>query len=225
MLDPSTPSAAQAVSSELGELAELLQHLGMDGLEQSQDSYHRLRFDTVVQLAASIRSLAASEHLSGIERAAWHDLESSTPLAGAECAIFDELGKLLLIQRADSHTWALPGGGCDVGEAPATTSAREAWEETGYLVEITHLLGVHDGRLCGSPGHHHLYHFVFGAQVTGGEATLSGETLAVQWMAADEIPWDALHPGHEPRIRSALARAAKSATSPFFDWEHDKAVY
>jgi 8-oxo-dGTP pyrophosphatase MutT (NUDIX family) len=39
---------------------------------------------------------------------------------------------VLMIQRADSGAWALPGGMCDAGENPDMTSPREVEEETGF---------------------------------------------------------------------------------------------
>ncbi|MCP5099531.1 MAG: NUDIX domain-containing protein, partial [Chloroflexi bacterium] len=56
---------------------------------------------------------------------------------GAGVVIIDE-DKVLLIQREDFEVWALPGGRVDEGESIAETAVREALEETGLQVEITH---------------------------------------------------------------------------------------
>ncbi|MFI8227535.1 NUDIX hydrolase [Streptomyces sp. NPDC085900] len=42
--------------------------------------------------------------------------------------------------------WTLPGGGMEHGEDPYDTVLREVEEETGYLIEVTGLLGVHTNR-------------------------------------------------------------------------------
>lgn len=39
--------------------------------------------------------------------------------------------RLLMVERADGHGWALPGGMLDPGETPATAAVRELGEETG----------------------------------------------------------------------------------------------
>ncbi|MFJ3406722.1 NUDIX domain-containing protein [Promicromonospora sp. NPDC090134] len=41
--------------------------------------------------------------------------------------------RVLLVERADGHGWALPGGMLDPGETPSTATARELAEETGLV--------------------------------------------------------------------------------------------
>ena len=65
---------------------------------------------------------------------------------GAGVVIVED-GTVLLVKREDLEVWALPGGGVDEGESLAETAVREAYEETGLEVEITHLIGVYSGGL------------------------------------------------------------------------------
>ncbi|BEL10270.1 NUDIX hydrolase [Actinoplanes sichuanensis] len=50
---------------------------------------------------------------------------------GARTVVFDEQGRLLLIQRSDNHRWAIPAGAMELGESMAECAVRELWEETG----------------------------------------------------------------------------------------------
>lgn len=60
----------------------------------------------------------------------------------------DDRGRLLLIHKIDNGCWALPGGGMDIGESIREAAIREMEEETGVLVEVTGLVGIHT-----DPGH------------------------------------------------------------------------
>ena len=51
--------------------------------------------------------------------------------------------RLLMVQRADSGNWTLPGGTLDFGESLPNCAVREMQEETGLQVEITDVLGTY----------------------------------------------------------------------------------
>lgn len=204
-------------SVRLVQIADRLRSLSTNGLQWSTDPYQTERYQHILRLAAELLGMVDTHPLAEIKRAFFTDLDISTPLAVVDTAVFDDDGRLLLIRRADNQLWALPGGACDVGETGAEGGAREVWEETGYTVAITHLLGVWDSRLCGSRGSRHLYHLLFAGKVTGGTPTPSHETPAIRWMTPAELPWDELDPGHAPRIRHALAWHADPQFPAYFD--------
>jgi len=58
------------------------------------------------------------------------------PVVGVAVVGRDETGKLLLIRRGDTGTWALPGGTVEWGETLRSTMARELAEEAG-VDEVT----------------------------------------------------------------------------------------
>jgi len=64
--------------------------------------------------------------------------------ASAFGAIFDDHGRILCVKRNyGDRTWTTPGGGIEPGESPFQATQREAYEESGYRVEIEHLIGVY----------------------------------------------------------------------------------
>ena len=53
---------------------------------------------------------------------------------GAAIIIRNEEGQILLQERTDRNKWGLPGGCQDLGEDLRTTAVREAYEETGIIL-------------------------------------------------------------------------------------------
>lgn len=206
-------------SHRIATIADQLRALANNGLHFTDDPYQIERFHTVLSLAAELLAMVHQREVEELRPLFRDDLTIRTPLAVVDTAVFDDAGRLLLIQRADDGLWALPGGACDVGEAPATGGAREVWEETGVLCEPTALLGVFDSRLCGQRSSRHLYHFLFAGKPVRGEAMVTHETQDVRWFAGDAVPWGALSPGHEPRIHFAFAWQKFPEIAPHFDRE------
>lgn len=65
-----------------------------------------------------------------------------SPLLGVGIVI-EQDGKILVIERADGLGYNMPGGIVRYKETIADCVLREAYEETGYRVQITGLIGVY----------------------------------------------------------------------------------
>jgi ADP-ribose pyrophosphatase YjhB (NUDIX family) len=69
------------------------------------------------------------------------------PLVGVLAVARDDAGRVLLIRRAETNSWGLPGGLIDYGETIAEALARELREESGYeLVRVARVIGVYSAR-------------------------------------------------------------------------------
>jgi 8-oxo-dGTP pyrophosphatase MutT (NUDIX family) len=141
----------------------------------------------------------------------WHDPQApaanSVP-PGAGLFVRDDRGRVLLIRRADSGNWSLPGGMQDLGESITETAVREAREETGLEVEITGLVGIYT-----DPGHVMAYddgqvrqEFVvlFSGKVTGGTEAVSEESTDLRWAEPGELDSLQIHPSVRLRLGHAL---------------------
>ncbi len=124
--------------------------------------------------------------------------------------VADAEGRVLLVRRADSGRWALPGGGHEIGETIAETAVREVREETGYAVEVEALTGIYT-----DPRHIIAYDdgevrqqfaLAFRARLVGGEPRLSDESTDLAWVAPDDLDALDLHPSMRLRITHALDR-------------------
>jgi ADP-ribose pyrophosphatase YjhB (NUDIX family) len=62
-----------------------------------------------------------------------------TPIVGVGAIVFDEAGRVLLVERGKPPgvgLWTVPGGRLEGSETLAQAVAREVREETGLLVEV-----------------------------------------------------------------------------------------
>ena len=193
------------LADELRLLADQLRVTAEHGLHYSDDQpYDRARYEQVRSVAARLFALTDERPLEEVERSVFSALTHLAPVPGGDAAVFDAEERILLIQRADDGLWAMPGGGFDMGETPAEGVAREAFEETGYEVEVVDLVGVYDSRFCESSYPLQLYQFVFRCRVVGERrtATTPHEVLDVGWFSADSLP--PLSPGHTVRVPDAF---------------------
>ncbi|HZY43064.1 MAG TPA: NUDIX domain-containing protein [Anaerolineae bacterium] len=136
-------------------------------------------------------------------------LVGTAPLivAGAGALIFDDNGRVLLGLRGDNHLWGMPAGQMELGETPAGTVVREAYEEVGLHIRPTQLSSVltdavlhtyPDGNQVQVAGARFL------AEVIGGELKPDGyETLDAQWFEVNDLP--PMVPRHLRALHMALA--------------------
>lgn len=110
----------------------------------------------------------------------------------AAYAVIVQEGKILLPYWVENgqEGWTLPGGGLELAEHPVDGAVREVFEETGFQVSVTGLLGVDvwskpsAERWDGGEKPFESIRFVYEAAITGGELTheLDGTTTHAAWI-------------------------------------------
>jgi 8-oxo-dGTP diphosphatase len=104
------------------------------------------------------------------------------------CNLITDGSGYLLVQESKPTAWSrynLPAGKPERGETLAEAAVREAKEETGLDVVISHLVGIYQCSLT-SEGFG-VVNFVFFADIAGGVLTPSGAHPVVRFFSTDEI--------------------------------------
>jgi 8-oxo-dGTP pyrophosphatase MutT (NUDIX family) len=105
---------------------------------------------------------------------------------------WEEDGRLLLVQLADTGQWATIGGAVEPDESPEDAAIRETEEEAGVAVELRGIRAVLGGpqfRILYPNGDETAYvSTVFDARVTAGTPGPDhDETIGVGWFSPSEL--------------------------------------
>lgn len=106
-------------------------------------------------------------------------------------------GRILMI-RSPRRDWEFPGGQVEEGEDLITALQREVREETGVTVSIGPLVGVYSNVKS------HIVMLDFLCEPTGGQLTVSAESLQVEWVPRDEALSRIIRPVIRDRMRDML---------------------
>jgi 8-oxo-dGTP pyrophosphatase MutT (NUDIX family) len=124
--------------------------------------------------------------------------------------VFDASDRVLLVRHVEGDVWTTPGGMVEPHETPANAAVREAWEETGLIVELTHIVGVFGGPLFTTAyanGDRIAWvSTAFGARPVGGRLIHDNvETLEARYVARAEIAGLRCNP-HVPQVLDVAYR-------------------
>lgn len=168
--------------------ARKVEAIAQAGLHYSENGYDLDRYHQLKEIAAEIvadhTTLPEAEVLEHFNLLDGY----STPKVDVRAAVFNNDGKLLMVRERIQDGWTMPGGWADVGDMPANAAEREAFEEAGYEVKATKLIGVYDANRIGELRYHHAFKLVFFCKLIGGQAATSMETSDVGWFGRDNIP-------------------------------------
>ena len=184
-------------------LLDELQTIARNGLAFTSNPYDKERYQRLMELASDYYSQALDLPAEEVRRKLSAELGYITPKVGADAAIFDPGGRILLMLRADDGRWCLPCGWVDPNESPAEAAIREAKEECGLDVRPVQLVDVFTRKPSAINGPHTAIAIVYLCEITGGTLTLSHEGSDLRyWHIAQAPAW------HKNHRRYALAARA-----------------
>jgi ADP-ribose pyrophosphatase YjhB (NUDIX family) len=193
-------------AQSIAQWADKLRHISATGLRFSKDVHDRENYQIIQNITMEMFAFATGKSVEQIEPLRDPIFNRSTPLAVGDAAVINNADRLLLIQRAGSRRWALPGGALAVGETPAEGVVREVREETGIRCMPTDLIGVYDSHSGLGASPQHQYNFVFLCYPLKGKterASHATEILDMGWFSEDSLPTP-LEPSNYQRIQDAF---------------------
>ena len=182
-------------------LLDEIQTIARNGLHFALGTYDRERYERLMKLTTQTYSELLAVPNEKVRARLLREIGYITPKVGADAAIFNTGGEILLMERADGSGWCLPCGWVEPNEKPVEAAIREVREETGLEIEVKQLVGVFTRMPSATNGPHTMVAIVHLCEVVGGTLTLSHEGSALRYWSIDEVrDW---HPNHERYARAA----------------------
>jgi 8-oxo-dGTP pyrophosphatase MutT (NUDIX family) len=175
-------------------LLDELQIIARNGLHYAQNPYDCERYERLMELTIRYYGEALDLPPAEVRERLSRELGYVTPKVGADAAIFNNVGEILLVLRADDQRWCLPCGWVEPYESPLEAAVREAREETGLTVKTIQLVDVFYRAAGSYKGTHALIAVVYLCERIDGQLALSHEHLDVRYWPIDAVAeWHANH--------------------------------
>jgi ADP-ribose pyrophosphatase YjhB (NUDIX family) len=170
--------------------ARRLRAIAQTGRTYTQDHFDRERFDEVAAIAHTMLADLVDVPLDSIVGLYLPERGYPTPKVDVRAGVFDDDGRILLVQEASDGRWALPGGWADEQESPRLACEREVFEESGYRASAIKLAAIKDRSLHPYAPRRleHIYKLLFVCELTGGSEAVSIETTAARFFPRDALP-------------------------------------
>lgn len=184
------------------------------GLAYAESPFDRERYERLLELVSREYATRVDLPAEEIRARFARELGYASAKVGADAAVVDDDGRLLVILRADDGCWALPGGWVDPNELPEDAVVRELAEELGVVGAAGALVGAFGRAASAQRGWHSAVALVYLATIASTDFhPAAHEVTQIAWKDVDDIaPW---HQEHEKYARAAIAawRARRDGSS------------
>lgn len=126
----------------------------------------------------------------------------------AAVAILNDTREILMLKRADSSKWTMPGGTLDFGESLVDCAVREVREESGLDIEIVDVLGTYTDpniKIEYSDGEvRQEFTIVFIGKVLSGSLVIDEESTDYRWIHLDKLDELKLADSQKKRLQEVI---------------------
>ncbi len=167
--------------------AREIQALAQTGLHFAKDEFQKDRCNRLLEIAADMISSDSDADFMQLAKIFKSQTGYATPRIDVRGAVFRD-GNLLFVRERLDGGWTLPGGWADVGDLPSRAAEREVWEEAGFRVKATKVIGIYDANRLGALEIFHAFKIVFLCEIIDGVARPSKETSEVKFFSREDLP-------------------------------------
>lgn len=200
------------------EKVKRIQALAEIGLQFSQNTFDRERYDELHKISLQMMSQISSTPIEKIAAVIQDKNGYKTPKVDVRAVVFNDSGEILLIQEKADNCWAMPGGWADVGYTPAEVAVKECFEEAGIQVEATKLLAVLDKQKQNMPpAFEYVYKIFLLCTKLSNRISTGSETCGVGWFNEHNLPKLSTPRNTKEQIQLMFRFYRNEITEPCFD--------
>ncbi len=190
-----------------------IQSIARTGLNYTDNPYDRERYEHLLELASRYCGESIDRPAEYVLDRLRRELGHITPKVGADAAIFDQDGQILLTLRAtDDQKWCLPCGFVEPNESPLDAAVRETLEETGLEVRPLRLVDVFTRLPSAENGPHTVVSVVYLCEIVKGEIHLSHEVADVRFWQIEAVKdWHRDHAKFATRAHAMWKDSVRNA--------------
>ena len=175
-------------------LLDELQTIARNGLTYSTNPYDQARYERLLEVTSDYYGRVLDMPSAEVAQRLSREFGYITPKVGAEAAIFDAEGRILLMLRVDDKRWCLPCGWVELNESPMETAVRETKEECGLDIRVLQLVDVFTRKPSLDHGVHTAIAVVYLCEILDGTLTISHEGIELRYWEVEEVSkWHELH--------------------------------
>lgn len=195
-----------------------IQALAEIGLEFSQNTFDRERYDELHEISLQILSQITDIPVEKIVPVIQDKDGYKTPKTDVRAVVFNENDQILLIQEKADNRWAMPGGWADIGYTPGEVAVKECFEEAGLKVETSKLLAVLDKQKQNMPpAFDYVYKIFLLCRKLDDSISVGIETIDVGWFDENNLPELSTPRNTVEQINLMFRYQRGEITEPVFD--------
>ena len=177
------------ITQEILEMAKRIQAISQIGLTNNTNGFDVERYSELENISHRMMNLLTDQPVEKIKDFYLGTKEYPTPKTDVRAIIFNDSDQLLMVREKIDGKWTPPGGWADIGHTPGEVAVKEAYEETGLIVEPKRLLAVLDKKMHNHPPQmEYVYKLFIECEVKGGELTQAHDMHEADWFSRDQIP-------------------------------------
>jgi ADP-ribose pyrophosphatase YjhB (NUDIX family) len=195
-----------------------IQALADIGLEYNHSVYDRERYEEIQDICCEMLSLLTDTPVQKIRPVMLEQNGYKTPKVDVRAVVFNQEGKILLVQEKVDGCWSLPGGWADIGYTPKQVAEKECFEEAGLSVKASRLLAVLDKTAQQMPPEfEYVYKIFIHCEPLANDIFPGEETLDAKWFEEDKLPVLSAPRNIESQIHLMFKYYRKETTEIFLD--------